>query len=75
MVRNDREQPEFLTRPNAAKRAGIGLRQIRRAIEAGELPVYDVGGWPRLRWSEVVAWIEDQRRARGRKSAGTEGSP
>ena len=59
------ERPEteiFVTIPKAARRSGLGLRQFRRAIKAGELPAYDVGGWPRLRWLEVVEWIESQRR-------------
>ncbi len=53
---------EFVTLPEASRRTGIGLRQFRRAIESDELPVYDVGGWPRLRRLEVVEWIESQRR-------------
>jgi hypothetical protein len=38
------------------------LHQFRRAIESGELAVFDVGRWPRLRWSEVVGWIESTTR-------------
>ena len=53
---------EFVTTPEAQRRTGIGLRQFRRAIESGELPVYDVGGWPRLRWDEVRQWLDGKRR-------------
>ena len=30
--------------------------------ERGELPIYEVGGWPRVRWSDVLAWVERARR-------------
>jgi excisionase family DNA binding protein len=55
------ETLELLTRPQAARHAGVGLRQIRRACASGELPVYQIGGWPRVRWPEVRAWIESRR--------------
>jgi hypothetical protein len=53
---------EFVTLPEASRRTGIGLRQFRRFIKGDELPVYDVGGWPRLRWLEVIEWIKGKRR-------------
>lgn len=53
--------PEFLTLPAAARRSGIGLRQLRRARDHGELDVFEVGGWSRVRWLSVLAWIERQR--------------
>ena len=55
---------ELCTVPEAARRSGLGLRQIRRAIEAGEVSVYQIGSWPRLRWREVVAFIDACRRRR-----------
>ena len=60
MDRPDSE--EMVTIPVASRRTGLGIRQLRRGIDRGQLPAYDVGGWPRLRWREVVAWIESQRR-------------
>jgi len=45
-----------------AKRHRIGERQIRRAIADGELAVYQIGGWPRLKPSDVDRWIETRRR-------------
>ena len=64
-----RETQTYVTVPEAARRSGLGLRQFRRAIESGELAVFDVGRWPRLRWSEVVGWIEGTRRlTRGSRS-------
>lgn len=51
----------FPTIPQAAKRLGIGRRQLKRATEVGDVAVYQVGGWPRVRWSEVLRWIESQR--------------
>ena len=55
------QEPELLTLPAAARRAGIGVRQIRRAVKCGELPVYQVGAWLRVRWVEVIRWICSQR--------------
>ena len=55
-------QTEFVTIPAASRRTGLGLRQFHRAIEGGELAVYDVGGWPRLRWDEIQQWLEGKRR-------------
>lgn len=50
-----------MTIPRAARRAGLGVRQLRRAIRQGEFPVYRLGTWPRVRWVEVVQWISGQR--------------
>ena len=41
------------------------LDHLTKAIEAGDLPVYHVGGWPRVRWLEVLAWVESKRRPVG----------
>ena len=54
-------QPELLTLPAAARRAGVGVRQLRRAAKRGELPIYSVGTWPRVRWRDVLRWIGGQR--------------
>ena len=52
--------PRFITVPEAARRLGLGLKQLRRAIRDGELrPVQThVGGWPRLRIEDVRAWAD-----------------
>ena len=52
---------EMVTVPEAARRTGIGRRQFRRAIESGELPIYELG-WPRVRWDEVRTWLDRRRR-------------
>ena len=57
------ELNRFVTLPEASRQTGIGLRQFRRAIESGRLQVFDIGSWPRVRWSEVLAWVETTRRA------------
>lgn len=52
------------TIPGAARKLPtVGIRQIRAAIDQGELPVYDVGGWPRVDLDEVRSWIRSRRRA------------
>jgi len=43
---------------------GIGIRQLRCAIASGELPVFDIGGWPRVCWNDVLDFIEAHRRPR-----------
>ena len=53
---------QLCTVPEAARRSGLGLRQLRRAIADGTLDVFDVGSWPRVRWRDVQAWIEGTRR-------------
>ena len=54
---------DFLTLPSAARRAGVGLRQLRRARDRGELPCYRIGGWDRVRWLDVLAWLQSCRHA------------
>ena len=53
--------PELLTLPTAAREAGIGVRQLRRAAAQGKVPVFLIGGWSRVRWPDVLRWIERQR--------------
>lgn len=55
------KEPEFTTLPRVARAKGIGVRQLRRAVRAGELTVFGIGKWPRVRESDVDSWIERQR--------------
>jgi len=55
------EAAELLTLPRAARRVGVGVRQLRRAVRSGELPVYQVGAWPRVRRSDLFRWVSSQR--------------
>jgi excisionase family DNA binding protein len=52
---------ELLTIPRAARELGVGVRQVRNAISRGELASYRVGGWSRVRRSDLPAWIRAQR--------------
>ena len=54
---------ELCTIPEAARRSGLGLRQLRKAVQAGEVSVYQIGSWPRVRWRDVLAWIDRHRRS------------
>ena len=56
---------ELLTLPQAARRVGVSDRLLRDAIESGALPVFHLspGGWPRVRASDLRAWIEAARRS------------
>jgi excisionase family DNA binding protein len=51
----------FLTISNVSLRLCIGEHTIRRAIGRGELRSYAIGGWTRLLWSDVIAWVERHR--------------
>jgi excisionase family DNA binding protein len=52
------ETERLITVREAAKRLGIGRHLLYRAAEAGELVVYDPGAWPRVRLSDVEAWLK-----------------
>lgn len=60
----DATQPveKLITVRHAARMLGIGRHVLYRAGEAGELPIYDAGGWPRVWLSDVAAWLERTRR-------------
>ena len=58
---NSAEPPELMSKPAAARRAGVGCRQLDRAVKVGSVPVFQIGGWPRVRWRDVLRWIESQR--------------
>ena len=51
----------LVTVQQAARRLGVGVRQLRRARDRGELPVYRVGAWERVKWSEVTNWVRSKR--------------
>ena len=60
-VRLHLPEPELLTLPVAARKAGVGVRQVYRAVAQGEIPTFRIGGWPRCRWRDVQRWIDAQR--------------
>jgi hypothetical protein len=63
--RTKQRDPEFPTLSGAARRAGVGVRHLRRARDEGELRVFQVGArWQRVRWADVVEWIERHEAAR-----------
>jgi hypothetical protein len=55
---------DLVTIPEAARRLGLDERTFRRHA-VSEIPVYDFGdgAWPRMRWSDVDAWWQKQRRS------------
>ena len=55
---------ELITIPFAAQKAGIGVRLLRKATARGEITTFQIGAWPRVRWPDVLAWIERQRAPR-----------
>ena len=59
---SDLDRYRFVTIGEVTRRTGIGRRQLQRAIAAGQIEVYDLGAWPRVRWADVIAWIERNRR-------------
>ena len=61
MKRGDSSQ--LITIPEVTRR-GVPPRPFRRAVRDGEIEVFDLGGWPRVRWPDVLAWIDKHRRYR-----------
>jgi excisionase family DNA binding protein len=53
----------LVTVRQAARLLNIGRHVLYRAGEAGELPIYDAGGWSRIRLSDLQAWLERTKRA------------
>lgn len=58
----------LVTVRSAARMLGVGRHVLYRAGDAGELAIYDAGGWARVRPSDVLAWLE-QRRRRSERAA------
>jgi len=57
------ESRVFVTIPEAQRRTGLGRRQFEKAIRRGDLGVFDIGDWPRVRWRDVLAWLDSTRRS------------
>jgi hypothetical protein len=56
------ENVKFLTLPAAARLVGVGVRALYRAGRRGEIPIYDMDSWPRVRPEDVARWVESRRR-------------
>lgn len=52
----------LVTVRQAARLLNIGRHVLYRAAEAGELTVFDAGGWSRIRLSDLEAWLEKTKR-------------
>jgi excisionase family DNA binding protein len=48
----------LVTVREAARHHGIYPRHLWRSIRDGSLPAYQIGGWQRVRLSDVDAWLE-----------------
>lgn len=48
-------------RKSAGGRAPIGVRRVRAAIVAGELPAALIGNRHVIRWSDFLAWLDGHR--------------
>ncbi len=57
------ELPRFVTVPRAARLVGLGRRQLREAIDRGELRPIRLkdNGWPRLSIEEIRRWLRTLR--------------
>lgn len=52
---------QLTTMPRAAKARRIGVKQLRKAARAGELPIYPIGSWQRVKLDDVDRWLESKR--------------
>ena len=51
----------LVTVREAARHHGIYPRQLWRSIRDGSLTAYQIGGWQRVRLTDVDAWLETRR--------------
>jgi excisionase family DNA binding protein len=56
----------LLTAREVGELLGFAPGTVVDWFEAGKLPGFRIGGRLRFRWSEVEAWIEEQRAGAGR---------
>ncbi len=47
-------------RKSAGGRAPVGVRPVRAAIAAGELPAAFIGNRYVIRWADFLAWLDGQ---------------
>jgi len=53
---------EYVTLPAASRSTGVPVKRIRRAVQRGGVPAFDLdSAWPRVRLRDVIAWIESTR--------------
>ncbi len=55
----------LITVRSAGRLLGVGRHVLYRAAELGELPIYDAGGWARLRLTDLEAWLATTKRRPG----------
>jgi hypothetical protein len=53
------------TLPALSRESGVSTRQIRAAIERGELDAFRLGAWWRVRPPDFWTWLESRRRSWG----------
>jgi hypothetical protein len=59
---HDRDTCAWGTIPQAARRFGIGVKQLRKRAAEGAFPIYTGGtAWPRVKFTEVEAWLRSTR--------------
>jgi hypothetical protein len=61
MRRNAKPIGEFSTIPRGCAHLGVGERFAEREIAEGNLPVFWVGGWRRIRIADLRRCVESRR--------------
>jgi excisionase family DNA binding protein len=54
-------RPEFITRQQAAAWLSVTTQTIDKLVRQSKLTAYRVGRCVRLRWSDVMAYVEGQK--------------
>lgn len=58
----DPEPTRFVALRVVAERAGVSIKTVRRAVNAGELPAFYIGSCVRVADTDVQAWIQGRVR-------------
>ena len=57
--------PEWMTTAEVVERLGVGLREVYRLIDTGQLPAYKIGRLIPLRTADVEAFAGTDESPRG----------
>jgi excisionase family DNA binding protein len=57
-----REATQLLTADEVASRLGVQPSWVSKAARANRIPHVRVGRYRRFRWTDIEAWLENQRR-------------
>ena len=60
-VTEQRELDRLVTPQMLAERWGLPVKRIRRAVQEGRLPAFQLGAWIRIRLADAEQWLHEHR--------------